>query len=329
MRRYACIIILFSFLAVFNGLTVNEALALKIGANYGAGWNLDAKNAFFTAETLIASQMPTAYKGEAIVIDASWAPLDSLIGGARLSLPFQWWNNFGSSRPEYQADTWYPAALANHLHGSDLSAATEMTIIFNSNRMADFYFGLDGKPPQDKIDFVFVAMHEIVHGLGFGSIVQGDGRYRLYDSLGNPLETALPSIYDRFVEADYGLGNMKPITFMDELERAAAVISDEIFWGGQFGIAGNTGQPIELYAPFTFAPGSSVSHLDLAAFPNELMRPKYAPSNFPNHSIGLIELGMLKDIGWIAIPEPSTLLLLGSGLAGIIVFVRKKLFKKA
>jgi len=192
--------------------------------------------------------------------------------------------------------------------------------------MADFYFGLDSNPPQAKFDFVFVAMHEITHGLGFGSIVGGDGKYRLYDSLFNPHETTLPSIFDRFVEARYGPDKMKPITFMDKLERAAAVISDDLFWGSQFGIAGNTGQPVELYAPSTFVSGSSVSHLDLAAFPNELMRPKYAPSNFPNHSIGLIELGMLKDIGWIAVPDPSTLLLLGSGLvgAGLIRFGRNK-----
>jgi hypothetical protein len=61
---------------------------------------------------------------------------------------------------------------------------------------------------------------------------------------------------------------------------------------------------------------------------------------FPNSLMGIGSAGIMRDIDFgsiqggvdlysIPIPEPSTLLLLGSGLVGIIGFGRKKLFKKA
>lgn len=304
--------------AVVTSLFTNGAAALVIGANYGAGWGLDAKNAFYFAENIVASRLPTFYAGETIVIDASWramtkadgTPDTNTLGGASLSFPFQWWANFGSADPDYRPSTWYSSALANHLHGSDISPAAEMTIEFNSN-YANWYFGMDGIVPADKIDFVSVAIHEIVHGLGFYNLVEGDGLYRFYGSLGNPYETPLPSIFDAFVAGDRGDGTINSLVNMTVAERTFAVTSGDLFWEGAWGQAANGGQPVELYSPAAFSLPSSVSHLDPVAFPNTLMSPTLA-RGVRNHSIPGVELGMLYDIGWI--PEPGSLLLLALAL---------------
>src|SRR4029077_5248591 len=76
------------------------------------------------------------------------------------------------------AGTWYPQALANKLHGSDLDAGThDITAQFNSaiGTTCPFpnpwYYGFDASPPGSDIDFVSVVLHELGHGLGFLTFV--------------------------------------------------------------------------------------------------------------------------------------------------------------
>jgi len=300
--------------------------ALVIGANYGAGWNLDAKNAFFFAENTSANQLPTRYEGETIVIDTSWqallnndgTPNTNTLGFSSLTFPFYWWANFGSTWSGYQPGTWYPSALANHLHGSDISSASEMSITFNSN-YPNWYFGTDGNT-GGKVDFPWVAMHEITHGLGFYNLLDQNGGYTLFDSLGNPIDTPLPSISDRFLAADNGHGEIQALTDMTQEERTLAVVSGEVYWEGESGTAANGGNAPLIYAPSSFSAGSSLSHLDQSTFPDTLMRPFYYNASgaaTPTHFLSATELGMLRDIGWI--PEPSSLILFLSGLAILIV----------
>lgn len=76
------------------------------------------------------------------------------------------------------AATWYPAALANKLAGSDLSpASNDITARFNVSLddqvclgASDWYYGLDGNNGGD-VDLVVVLLHEFGHGLGFVSLV--------------------------------------------------------------------------------------------------------------------------------------------------------------
>ena len=307
-------------IAAACGFLAPDATAIVIGANYGGAWNVDQKNAFYFAENAVGSKLPTFYAGETIVVDVAWTamkkndgtPDTNTLGGSSLSFPFQWWANFGSSSAAYKPGTWYSSALANHLAGYDLSSAPEISIEFNSN-YSKWYFGTDGIVPADKVEFISVAIHEIVHGLGFYNLVEGDGKYRFYNSLGNPVETPLPSIFDTFVRGDRGDNTLDLLVNLTEAERTYAVTSGELYWSGDWALDANFGQQIELYSPATFSLPSSVSHLDPGQFPDALMRPTWNPSRVANHSIPNVELGILYDIGWI--PEPSSLTLLALSCA--------------
>ena len=82
--------------------------------------------------------------------------------------------------------TWYAAALANELAGTDLGGTTpdpgfqappfndEIFSLFNSAlgspgclENSGWYYGLDNNNPAGTIDFLAVLLHEVGHGLGF------------------------------------------------------------------------------------------------------------------------------------------------------------------
>jgi hypothetical protein len=80
--------------------------------------------------------------------------------------------------------TYYPAALANSLAGSDLSSSnSDISVTANSSldsdpALDDWYYGLDGNAPENTIDFHDVILHELGHGLGFASYVdETNGRF--------------------------------------------------------------------------------------------------------------------------------------------------------
>src|SRR5207253_2548603 len=110
-----------------------------------------------------------------ITIGASWAPLTcsattATLGSAGSNGIFR---NFPNAPVR---DTWYSAALANALSGTDLNPnQPEISAQFNSNLGntgcldgTHFYLGLDNKHGSD-IDLVSVLIHEFAHGLGFQS----------------------------------------------------------------------------------------------------------------------------------------------------------------
>lgn len=69
-------------------------------------------------------------------------------------------------------NTWYPIALANSLAGTDLEpGSNDISISANSN--GSFYYGLDSATPPGQSNFVDVLLHEMGHGLGFVSLING------------------------------------------------------------------------------------------------------------------------------------------------------------
>ena len=79
------------------------------------------------------------------------------------------------------AATWYHVALANKLRGADLSGGTnDISITFNSsidnndNCLAgtNWYYGVDGLEGPD-VELLPVVLHEMGHGLGFSTLVNG------------------------------------------------------------------------------------------------------------------------------------------------------------
>jgi len=124
-----------------------------------------------------------------ITVQATFAPLTCTATGAVLGAAgtLTVWSDFGG---ESFPNTWYSAALANHLTGEDLGGsdpdpaleappfADEIISFFNSTlgqpdsglcSTIAWYYGFDHNGPPGSIDFLNVLTHELGHGLGFQS----------------------------------------------------------------------------------------------------------------------------------------------------------------
>lgn len=232
-------------------------------------------------EDLLAGEVP-------VVVSASMESQGGTGSGALLASggPFILHRGFGDSLP----DTWYAAALANQIAGFDLSGPDfpEVSIVFNADvdesdvlGSIDWYYGTDAFPGYD-VDFVTVALHEIGHGLGFISFVDGPSGELMTGS-------GEPSIFERSLIRP-GVGRYAELL---PAERAAAVIEPDLLWDGPH-VQTVFGMSAAVFTPPEFSPGSSVGHWDPAAVPGELMAPN---NQGANHDFGLL-LPALLDMGW-------------------------------
>ena len=238
-------------------------------------------------ESLIVSTVP-------ITVDAFWRPLGPNILGQAGS------NNFWRNTPGAQPNTWYTVALANQLAARDLSPGeTDMTSTLSST--FNWYFGTDGKTPADQVDFVTVALHELLHGIGnigFIDYNNGQGRWG-YD-------TGFPGSYDRFIKNGNGQSLLNTNFFPNpSLALGNQLTSNNLFFDGSNAVAANNGIRPKLYAPNPWQSGSSIYHLDESTYPkgnpNSLDTP-YISYGEAIHNPGPITLGILKDQGWNLTP---------------------------
>ena len=190
------------------------------------------------------------------------------------------------------SDTYYAAALANALNGTDLSPQSDLTCSFNST--SNWYFGLDGQTPAGHYDFITAALHEIGHGLGFiGSAYFING----FGFLGT---ANTPYVYDFYTETADSIALLDVANGSSALGNA--LTSDQLYWGGINGLEGVGGSRPRLHAPSNYDAGSSYSHLNETTYPagnaNALMTPALNAAE-SNHNPGPAMLGMLEDMGWI------------------------------
>ncbi len=196
--------------------------------------------------------------------------------------------------------TWYPQALAKALAGVDLDPSSDDLSAHFSTSLdggtclggARWYYGLDGHPPAGQLDFVTVVLHELGHGLGFLTFVNLASGEKLggHDDaymLNLQRYGATPSAYPDMTDA----------------QRVAASTCDpDLRWTGFVGnalaanllTAGVADGHVRMYGPPTQRPGSSVSHVSVDLFPNELMEPGYTSAH---HDLSLTAQ-MLRDTGW-------------------------------
>jgi cysteine-rich repeat protein len=197
------------------------------------------------------------------------------------------------------AQTWFVQALANSLLGVDADPGEDdMGAEFNSRigssdclAGSGWYFGLDGNPPPEQIDFVTIVLHELGHGLGFLELLNLKTGAKFL---------GLDDAFMRFLE-NPETGKLYPE--MLDHERAEASTAGNLQWagigvssGGEWLVHGKdqqTGQ-VELYAPPQVEFGASVTHFSEEVEPNELMEPFYTG---PNHKVELTA-SLLADIGW-------------------------------
>jgi hypothetical protein len=258
-------------------------------------WPEQAKTAFNYAADLWASLISSSVP---IKTNACWTGLGSNILGYSGAISFH--RDFAGGVPGF----WYPTALANALSRTDLNdtdgvdwdgdgldADAEIDVSLSDG--TSWYFGTDGNIPVGKYDLVSVVLHEIGHGLGSAgwmSYSAGQGRWGFY--------TDYPGIYDRFVENGIGQSLINTGLFPNPSNALGSQLTGtSLYFNGANAKAANGGNRPKLYAPSTWRPGSSYSHLDeiYNGTPNALMTYSIGYQEVI-HDPGPIMLGILKDL---------------------------------
>lgn len=280
--------------AHFDARDPDSTATATIIVNYvdaATTWDLNpqAKTAFQFAvdiwETLINSPVP-------IVVNAEWTPLDpGVLGSAGPYTVHR--NNVSFPR----ASTWYPGALANALAGADLNGGSPEVVARFSSVYANWYFGTGSTTPSTDYNFTTVVLHELGHGLGFlgsMSVSSGIGSWGYPGSLPTPIN---PLVYDHYSENNAS----QPLLSFPNLSTLLGdqLISNALYFNGPNANAANGGARVALYAPTTWRPGSSYSHLGeiYNSTPNALMTYSLAKGE-TNYNPGPIVLGIFRDMGW-------------------------------
>jgi hypothetical protein len=279
-----------------------------IGGNAGTTLGQQRLNAFQFAASIWGA---TLTSGPTITVRARWMALPCTANTATLGSAgaTSLWRNFTNAP---FANTWYAPALANALLGSDINGSTaEIQAQFNLNlgttgclENRPWYYGLDNNHGPNRINLVTVLLHEFAHGLGFASFT---------DEEDGTQPQGIPGAYDRFL-LDNTTGKTWPQ--MTDAERVASAINDgNLVWNGPQVLADaalltsgkdSSGRP-KLFAPNPVDSGSSVSHWDRSASPNQLMEPNISTNL--THSVTTpqdLTFSMLRDIGWCAGCAPPT-----------------------
>jgi hypothetical protein len=297
-----------NFNSGFDDATAISAAGGNVGASIGA----QRKLSFIKAAEILADQIAST---QTVIVDADFLPLFCTLSSATLGSAGPS-SNYANAFPKPAtaiSNTFYPIGLINSLGDTDyLVGVSDIHSAFNSNigntgclqGSNGWYYGFDA-PPSNYIGFTTVLLHEMTHGLGFASLVNaltGAKAVGLDDVFSNNLYSKLDG--SSWANAG-GLSN--------EERSASAVSSNGLLWNGSnvniqaqdlltagyddadFSSSFTSGDRVQMYAPNAIESGSSVSHFDTAASPNEIMEPQY--------TAGQLELGLalplLKDIGWV------------------------------
>ena len=283
---------------VYHG--VNELRQLPLPPKKAGGTNIEVTYDGFSGPAQLAFEFAADIwerhleSDVTIRVTASYEPLGTNVLGSAGALRV--YRGFAGAAP----DTWYGDALADAIAGQDFNAdGFDIRARFSSN-FSNWYFGLDGNPAFNQVDFVTVVLHELGHGLGFfgsANVSGGVGEY----GIDTQFNQALPVIYDRFVEDPAGT----PIV-SDAYPNPSGVLgnllqSGTLFWGGVTATAVFDDARPPVYSPAAWERGSSFSHFDEDVIPtsdaNALMTPRLARGEaFLNP--GPLTCALFKDIGW-------------------------------
>lgn len=178
-----------------GGVGLNDTTpAAPVGANPGTTVGDQRRIAYEFAADLWGAVLKS---DQEIKVYASFAPLTCTATGAVLGSAGTNWIVFNF--PGADPDVLYHSALGDAIAGEDLvpdpADPGDIASQFNANlgqtgclEGSGWYYGLDGKTPAGKINFLNVVMHEIGHGLGFSGFVSKTSGALLAD---------LPDVYTR------------------------------------------------------------------------------------------------------------------------------------
>ena len=182
--------------------------------------------------------------------------------------------------------TWYVSALANQFLGRDATPQrVEIDVLISSDY--EFYEGISGPAPSDRVSLLTLALHELGHGLGHTTLAR-----RFPDGTGTIRYEGLPLSFDLVVRD----GNRVPLA---DLQPAALgrALTQRLTWGGAEGIRAEGGLLPELFAPRLFQAGSSASHLDEGVYGTGLMTPFIGDGEL-HTAVPPLTQAMMADFGW-------------------------------
>lgn len=261
------------------------------------------RNALEHATGLLGSKLPGA---NVIRVEAFFKSFEDRAVVAKTSM-----RRILSFGPRELLHIGYPPALAERIAERELLDESVPHFIMEFSKGLDFYYGFTDEAPSFSIDFVTLAIHEIIHGLGFHSSLQEDGSF-----LGAPLDlTDGTRIYveqwQRIYDVQmYSESDSEFVVNLEPQHRQQAVTSETgLLWDGtvrpgresscsyakrmaELKSAGvdSDGRP-QLHAPSTFDRGSSITHVHTDT--DDIMEYLYP---FPRDMD--LSFGMLADMGW-------------------------------
>lgn len=250
----------------------------------------NAKSAFLYVvsiyENLISSETP-------ITVQVKWDNMGTNVLAS--TSPSSFYKNFTGAR---LSNVYYPVALAEKLAGRELNGS-EPDIVCTFNKNISWFLGTNGNGPSTQYDFVTVALHELVHGLGFS------GFFDVESGMGdiqNP--NHFPSIYDWYVYQ-----NALQVCDQNHFAAPSSQLKSALE-SGALSLKGNDGNAIEdIFAPKNWNDGSSIYHYNESGFEaddaNALMSP-YIFKGEAIHYPGDKTLEVLADLGWKSLSFDGT-----------------------
>lgn len=210
------------------GVGFNDTTPVSpVGNNTGTTLGQQRLNAFQYAANLWGATLNSSVP---ITIRATWEALTCSTEGATLGSAGTT-GIFANFPNAPQTNTWYSAALANALAGTDLDPSTpEIQARFNVNLgtpscagSSPFYLGLDNNHGSGT-DLVTVLLHEFSHGFGFQTFTDPKSGVQAGTT------TKRPSIFDDFL---FDNSTNKTWAQMTDTERqASATNNTHLTWNG-------------------------------------------------------------------------------------------------
>jgi hypothetical protein len=257
----------------------------EIILNYVGDWTAEQVEAMNYAASLWSGLI---YSPFPIEIDTEFKALSSGIG--------QCWYQMievdDDNAPH--SPTYYTLTHANAITGTDNDTNYPEMFIYFDLDFTGWYFGVDGQPPADQIDFVTVAMHEFGHGLiGDDSFVPFGSDMYAWGGAQYGYTTFTPFIMD------WSLVNGSGQTLIDTniFPNPSAALydqfaQDQIYFSGPATLANNANQAGQMNSY-----NRSHIHEQYFGTQNGLMV-SVLPYGESIHTPGPIVLGMLDDMGW-------------------------------
>lgn len=236
----------------------------------------------------------------------AWTDTITNIPGRQVSL-HMFWDNFsgstlGGSYNPITGNNTTAWSFAEYVYRQGVNYTlpagyySDAKIVYDTDAAGfSWNFGTD-TPGGSQIDFRSVITHEVGHTLGF---------IHTYQSASDTWWAGgLTEMSKGLIDSD---GN-RPVAGGDGIPGDFDELDDPVYFTGTNAMALYGGQ-VPIYAPLSYASGSSLSHLNYDTFPNALMSP-FISLGMTHRQPTTLEWAMMEDFGWDVVPEPGTMIML-------------------